>query len=98
MYIKPTGSNARGIQDLGVIRLAQRVAEPFQPFVKTISRGGAGGLDILVPGQSERVPLVERTTYPSPLPQAVQAKLIGDLGRIHGILRKMLTTNPYQTP
>ncbi len=27
--------------------LAQRVAEPFETFVETVSGGGAGGLDVL---------------------------------------------------
>ena len=32
---------------LVVAGFAQRVAEPFQPLVQPVSRGGAGGLDVL---------------------------------------------------
>lgn len=33
---------------LVVASLAERVAEPFETFVETITRGSAGGLDVLV--------------------------------------------------
>jgi hypothetical protein len=32
---------------LGVAGLAERVAQPFETFIKTITRGSAGGLDVL---------------------------------------------------
>jgi hypothetical protein len=38
---------AVAVKRLVVAGLAERVAQPFQTFVETISGGGAGGLDVL---------------------------------------------------
>ena len=35
---------------LGVTRFAERIAQPFQPFVETVTGGGASGLDVLCVG------------------------------------------------
>lgn len=67
--------------------LAQRVAEPFETLVETISGGSAGRLDVLR-GVSACVSLEMsriRETYPSALPQAVQSQLVGDLSSVHGV-------------
>ena len=58
--------------------LAERVAQPFQTLVKTVSRSGAGGLDV-----------------PGALSQAVQTKLVSDLGSVHGV-RKILLVGEDQ--
>jgi len=61
-----------------VTSLAERVAQPFQTLVKTVSRSGAGRLDV-----------------PGALSQAVQAKLVSDLGSVHGV-RKILLVGEDQ--
>ena len=38
---------AHGCVRLGVAGLAERVAQPFETFIKTITRGSAGRLDVL---------------------------------------------------
>jgi len=56
-----------------VTSLAERVAQPFQTLVKTVTGSGAGGLDV-----------------PGALSQAVQTKLVGDLGGVHGVGKILL--------
>lgn len=83
-----------------VAGLAEGVAEPLETFVETVTGGSAGRLDVLF-----RAPLAlihnrpiygMIKTYPSALPQAVQTKLVGDLGRIHGIGQILLVGEDKQ--
>jgi len=53
--------------------LLQVGAEPFETLVKTVSRGGTGGLDV-----------------PCSLSQAVEAELVSDLCRWHGVWKILL--------
>lgn len=61
-----------------VSSFAKRVAQPFQTLVQTVTRGGAGALNV-----------------PGSLTETVEAKLVGDFGRIHGILKPRVSeTSP----
>ena len=77
---------------------AQRVAEPLETFVETVSGGSTGGLDVLE--TTSVTHLLTRNSdaraYPSALPQAVQTKLIGDLSRVHGIGQILLVREDEQ--
>jgi hypothetical protein len=71
---------------LVVTRFAQRVAQPLQTFVETITRGSTCRLDILLHGQHKESPVQLARSYPSTLPQAVKTKFVGDFGGVHGVL------------
>ena len=71
---------------LVVAGFAERVAEPLQTLVETVTRGSTRGLDILLHRQCEASPALERRTYPCTLSQAVQTKFVGDFSGVHGIL------------
>jgi hypothetical protein len=79
----PTGA------PLVVAGFAQRVAEPLQALVETITRGSTRRLDILLHRQCGTSPAWKKKrerTYPCTLSQAVQAKFVGDFSGVHGIL------------
>lgn len=72
---------------LVVSSFAKRVAEPLETLVKSITGGSASRLDVLI------ALLVSyangwclNPTYPCALSQAVQTKLIGNLGGVHCVL------------
>lgn len=67
--------------------LAERVAQPFETFVETVTGSSAGGLDILawVSKRSQRK--YAKDPYPSALSETVETKLVGDLSSVHGILQ-----------
>ncbi len=65
--------------------LSERACEPLQTFIKTISGGSTGGLDVLVKIK-ECLKSHKRCTHPGTLSQAVKAQLICNLSSIHGIL------------
>jgi len=56
-----------------VASLSERVGEPLETLVETITGGSTGGLDV-----------------PGALSQAVEAKLVCDLGGVHGIGKILL--------
>lgn len=65
--------------------LSQRLGEPFETFVQTVSGGSAGGLDILV--MLVLLFLMDRrSTYPRTAGEALKTELLGDFGRAHGVL------------
>ena len=71
---------------LGVAGLAERVAQPFKSFVKTIARSSAGRLDVLYHPLASCAMQWPLSTYPGSLSETVQTKLVGDFGSVHGIL------------
>ncbi|KAI7498797.1 ADP-ribosylation [Hortaea werneckii] len=67
---------------LVVTGLAQRVAEPFETFVQTVTGGGASGLDVLFALGA--------------LPQAVETQLVRNLGRVHRVRQILLVGEDQQ--
>lgn len=73
----------------GLVVLLDFRGKPVETLKQTVTRGGAGGLDVL---QHELVTSRKRCTeehgisYPSALPQAVETKLVCDFGNAHGVL------------
>ena len=67
--------------------LSERACKPLQTFIKTISGGSTGGLDVLDVGSEVLLASSGiKKAYPGTLSQAVKAQLICDLCSIHGIL------------
>jgi hypothetical protein len=71
---------------LVVASLAERIAQPFETLIKTVSRRSASGLNVLMQVSDVTQKSSQGSTYPGALPEAVEAKLVGDLGSVHGIL------------
>lgn len=66
--------------------LAERVAQPLEAFVQTITGSSAGGLNVLSWGQ--HLSKEERNCpYPGTLSETVKTKLVRDFGGIHSILQ-----------
>lgn len=67
--------------------LAKRVAQPLETLVQTVTRGRASRLDVLYTLLACRsIKQYFAFTYPSTLSEAVQTKLVGNLGSVHGVL------------
>jgi hypothetical protein len=73
-----------------VAGLAESGGEPFETLVETITRGSASGLDVLLNMELVMPETMEQgaegRAYPGTLSQAVEAKLVGNLGGVHGVL------------
>ena len=76
-----------GRNRLVVASLAQRVAEPLETLVETVTGRGAGRLNVLRVYELDFNSTLRfsHKTYPGALSQAVQAKLVGDLSGVHGV-------------
>jgi len=90
-------------RNLLVTRLAEGRGKPFKTLVQTVTRRSASRLDVLrlyvshhwgKPGAVQGVVRGKRkfkrgqkVTYPGTLSQAVKAKLVCDLGSVHGVLK-----------
>jgi hypothetical protein len=79
------GSRSRASR-LAVASLAERVREPLETLVETVSGGGAGRLDVLEDDQRGIFDLGKNKPYPSALSERVKTKLVSDLSSVHGIL------------
>ena len=66
--------------------LAERVAQPFETFIKTVTRSSASGLDVLFHASVKCGESSDMFSYPSSLTETVQAKFVGDFGSVHGVL------------
>ena len=77
--------------------LTESVGEPLETLVQTISGGGARGLDVLQRRLAGPRPVSNRGmgAYPGALPEAVETKLIGDLGGVHGVLCRALALRSH---
>lgn len=96
-FVQPSGSNCvRGSTPRDgcsvMASLAKRVAQPFETFVKTIARSSAGGLDVLMMCQPiSHLLRIDCHSYPGPLSETVETKLVGNFGSVHGILQLIST-------
>ena len=81
-----------------VASLSESSGKPLKTLVQTVTRGGAGRLDVLFIAVSTDH-RDNRTrcgmTYPGTLSQAVEPELVGDLGSIHGVLRSWLAKDEW---
>jgi hypothetical protein len=77
------------VQKVALVVLLDFRGKPVETLEKTVTRGGAGGLDVLR-HRLVRAGLYKKEqkglSYPGALPQAVEAKLVCDLGNTHGVL------------
>jgi hypothetical protein len=75
---------------LVVARLAERVAQPLETLVQTVTGSRASRLDVLLKPLAPWHPFFWRavSTYPGTLSEAVEAKLVSDLSSVHGVLKR----------
>ena len=76
------------------VRFPEGVGQPFETLIQTVTGGSAGRLDELDGLVSESHRKNIDCTHPSTAGQALQAKLLGNLGGTHSILERSVSTPP----